>query len=104
MHAQPDLDGGDELLPAQVETHGRHGGAVEPLAGVGEGHRGQPGHLALARDLRVGGEEALVSEVDLEAELPLGEALEGGLGDGLHFAEVAIDIRPFQNRSYLDCS
>ena len=33
-------------------------------------------------------EESLVGEVDLEAELPLGEALEERLGDGLHLAEV----------------
>ena len=69
LYAQPDLDGGGELLPLEVEAHDGHGGAVEPLASVGKGHRGQPGHLALASGLRVGGEEALVGEVHLLAQL-----------------------------------
>ena len=51
-HAQPDLDGDDELLSKEVETQGWDGGAVEPLACMGERHRGQSGHLAFASSLR----------------------------------------------------
>ena len=46
------------------------------------------GHLALASSHREVREESLVGGVDLDAEMPLGEALEQDLGDGLHLAEV----------------
>ena len=62
------------------------------------GHRCQSVHLTFASSLREVREESLVGGVDLDVEVPLGEALERGLGEGLHLAEVSGESQGWTGR------